>query len=68
MARSTGGDVGTEHVLMTIAATRSSRARRVLQDLGADFGAIKRELAGFVASRRSSRRRRPKANDGAMRR
>lgn len=55
------GYVGTEHVLMAIVLDAGSRGRRVLQSLGADLAAIKRDLACFVEPPRSHRRRRRKA-------
>jgi hypothetical protein len=52
--------VGTEHVLMAIVLDAGSRGRRVLQAMGADLAAVKRELACFVEPGRSRRRRRGK--------
>ena len=37
-------EVGTEHLLAVLALDPGSRARRVLNDLGADIAALKREL------------------------
>ncbi|MGH3859158.1 Clp protease N-terminal domain-containing protein [Actinokineospora sp.] len=59
--------VGTEHLLFVISADPGSQARRVLQDLGVGFAAVKRELEDVLcaapAGWRSRRRRR--AGDAA---
>jgi hypothetical protein len=50
-------EVRTEHLLFVLALDPGGRARRVLNDLGTDIAAIKRELACYVTgkSRRGSR-------------
>lgn len=53
--------VGTEHLLAALALDPGSRARRVLGQLGADFAAIKKELACYVGDDQPRRRRRGKA-------
>lgn len=50
------GQVGTEHLLATLAMDPGSRARRVLNDLGVDIAAIKRELDCYVGTPRRRRR------------
>jgi hypothetical protein len=67
-----GGDgqpeVRTEHLLAVLALDPGSRARRVLNDLGVDIAALKRELQCYltVTRPRPARwwKRRPPAQDG----
>lgn len=59
--RGNGAFVGTEHLLFVLATDPGSRARRVLNELGVDVAAIKRELGPIAPPRRVSltgRRRR----------
>lgn len=56
-ARNAGGVAGTEHVLAVLALDPGSRARRVLNDLGVDIAALKRELACYVQGPTPRRRR-----------
>jgi ATP-dependent Clp protease ATP-binding subunit ClpA len=56
--------VRTEHLLFVLALDAGSRARRVLNDLGTDIAAIKKELECYVTGkprRRGSRGKRPAA-------
>jgi ATP-dependent Clp protease ATP-binding subunit ClpA len=56
--------VRTEHLLFVLALDAGGRARRVLNDLGTDIAAIKRELECYVTGkprRRGSRWKRPGA-------
>jgi len=60
-------EVGTEHLLFILAPDPGGRARRVLNDLGTDIAAIKRELECYVTGkprRRASRWKRPAAAAG----
>jgi ATP-dependent Clp protease ATP-binding subunit ClpA len=50
--------VGTEHLLAVLALDPGSRARRILNDLGVEFAAIKRELSCYVTLEPRRRRRR----------
>jgi ClpX C4-type zinc finger/Clp amino terminal domain, pathogenicity island component len=59
--------VRTEHLLFVLALDAGGRARRVLNDLGTDIAAIKRELECYVTGkprRRGSRWKRPAGNAG----
>jgi hypothetical protein len=60
--------VRTEHLLFVLALDPGGRARRVLNDLGTDIAAIKRELEYYVTGksrrRRGSRWKRPTATAG----
>ena len=59
--------VRTEHLLFVLALDPGGRARRVLNDLGTDIAAIKRELECYVTGRprrRGSRWKRPAARAG----
>jgi ATP-dependent Clp protease ATP-binding subunit ClpA len=44
-------EVRTEHMLLVLALDAGGRARRVLNDLGTDLGAIKRELECYVTGK-----------------
>jgi hypothetical protein len=59
-------EVRTEHLLFVLALDAGSRARRVLNDLGTDVAAIKRELECYVTgrSRRRGSRGKPAATPG----
>jgi hypothetical protein len=60
-------EVGTEHLLFVLAFDPGGRARRVLNDLGIDIAAIKRELSCYVTGnprRRVGRWKRPAATTG----
>jgi ATP-dependent Clp protease ATP-binding subunit ClpA len=60
-------EVRTEHLLSVLALDPGSRARRVLNDLGVDIAALKRELARYVAGQprqRASRWKRSPGNVG----
>jgi ATP-dependent Clp protease ATP-binding subunit ClpA len=59
-------EVRTEHLLFVLALDAGGRARRVLNDLGTDIAAIKRELECYVTGRprRRSRWKRPTAAAG----
>jgi ATP-dependent Clp protease ATP-binding subunit ClpA len=62
-------EVRTEHLLFVLALDPGGRARRVLNDLGTDIAAIKRELECYVTGkprRRSSRWKRPAAGAGRV--
>jgi hypothetical protein len=55
-------EVRTEHLLFVLALDMGGRARRVLNDLGTDIAAIKRELECYITGkprRRGSRWKRP---------
>ena len=52
------GMVGTEHLLAMLICDPGSRARRVLNHLGTDIAAIKRELACYVTFNPRARRHR----------
>ncbi len=55
-------DVGTEHLLATLALDPGSRARRVLSHLGVSIAAIKRGLDGYVGPGKQRRRKRGKVD------
>lgn len=60
-------EVRTEHLLFVLALDAGGRARRVLNDLGTDIAAIKKELECYVTGkprRRGSRWKRPAATSG----
>jgi len=60
-------EVRTEHLLFVLALDAGGRARRVLNDLGTDIAAIKRELECYVTGkprRRGSRWKRPATTPG----
>jgi ATP-dependent Clp protease ATP-binding subunit ClpA len=64
----TGGqEVRPEHLLFVLALDAGGRARRVLNELGTDIAAIKRELECYVTGRprrRGSRWKRPPLSSG----
>lgn len=60
-------DVRPEHLLFVLALDAGGRARRVLNELGTDIAAIKRELECYITGRprrRGSRWKRPAASTG----
>jgi hypothetical protein len=63
LSRRAGLDyVDTEHLLAALAFDPGSKARRVLNVLGFDFAALKRELACYIEGDRGRRRRRGKTD------
>ena len=54
------GHIGTEHLLFVLSTDPGSQARRVLNDLGVETAAIKRELEPCLGARPRRRRRRRK--------
>lgn len=57
--------VGTEHLLFVLGTDPGSRARRVLNDLGVDVAAIKRELEDTLCPTPRRRRRRRRTQEPA---
>jgi hypothetical protein len=60
-------EIRTEHLLFVLALDPGGRARRVLNDLGTDIAAIKKELACYITGnprRRGGRWKRPTATAG----